>query len=179
MKQIDNTIPFGFHTNPSSWKKRIILLVLAAVGFFVALYLGLYELKMFPNVWEPFFGNGTNEVLHSSFSRSLPIPDGLLGAFGYLGDIILVSVGSQTRWKTKPWAVVLYSLLVWMMGLVSLFLIILQAFIVNAWCTLCLVSAALSLSMVWPVSLEFLATLHYLKSQKEKGNPVLEVVKGK
>ena len=168
MKQPANTIPFGFKTNPSLWKKRIILLILAAIGFCVALYLGLYELKMFPNVWEPFFGNGTNEVLHSSFSRSLPIPDGLLGAFGYLCDIILVSIGSETRWNSKPWVVILYSILVVMMGLVSIFLLILQAFILNAWCTLCLVSAALSLSMVWPVLLEFLASLHYLKSDKEK-----------
>lgn len=179
MKQIDSTIPFGFQENPSLWKKRRTLLVLAIVGFFIALYLGLYELKIFPNVWEPFFGNGTNEVLHSSFSRSLPIPDGLLGAFGYLCDIILVSIGTENRWKSKPWAVILYSLLIWMMGLVGLFLIIMQAFIIHAWCTLCLTSAALSLSMVWPVSLEFLATLHYLKSQKEKGNPLLEVVEGK
>ena len=168
MKQIDNTIPFGFQANPSSWKKRIILLILAAVGFCVALYLGLYELKMFPNVWEPFFGNGTNDVLHSSFSKSLPIPDGILGAFGYLCDIILVSIGSETRWKSKPWVVILYSILVVMMGLVSIFLLILQAFIVNAWCTLCLVSAALSLSMVWPVLLEFDATLHFLEKQKKK-----------
>lgn len=179
MSQIFDTIPPGFQSNPSSWTKRRTLLVLAIVGFFIALYLGLYELNVFPNVWEPFFGNGTKEVLHSSFSRSLPIPDGLLGAFGYLCDIILVSIGTESRWKSKPWAVILYSLLVWMMGLVSIFLLILQAFIVHAWCTLCLASAALSLSMVWPVSLEFLATLHYLKSQKEKGNPVLEVVEGK
>lgn len=166
--QTDNTIPPGFKTNPSLWRKRIVLLMLAVVGFFVALYLGLYELKLFPNVWEPFFGNGTNEVLNSSFSRSLPIPDGLLGAFGYLCDVILVSVGSETRWRSKPWSVILYSVLVIIMGLVSIFLLILQAFIVNAWCTLCLVSAALSLSMVWPVLMEFFATLHYLESQKKK-----------
>jgi uncharacterized membrane protein len=169
MKQFDNTIPFGFKTNPSLWKKRIILLILAAVGFCVALYLGLYELKMFPHVWEPFFGNGTNEVLRSSFSRSLPIPDGLLGAFGYLCDIILVSIGSEIRWKSKPWVVILYSILVVMMGLVSIFLLILQAFIVNAWCTLCLVSTALSLSMVIPVMHELSASLHYIKKEKRNG----------
>ncbi len=168
MKQFDSTIPPGYGANPSAWKKRAILLILAAVGFCVALYLGLYELKLFSNVWEPFFGNGTNEVLHSSFSRSLPVPDGLLGAFGYLCDIILVSIGSETRWQTKPWAVILYSILVVMMGLVSIFLLILQGFIVNSWCTLCLVSAALSLSMVWPVLSEFLATLHFLERKNEK-----------
>ena len=179
MIQENDIIPTGFKKNPSSWKKRIILLILAAIGFCVALYLGLYELKMFSNVWEPFFGNGTNEVLHSSFSKSLPIPDGLLGAFAYLCDIILVSIGSEKRWKTKPWAVILYSVLVLMMGLVSIFLLIFQAFIVKAWCTLCLTSAALSLSMVGPVFLEFLATLEYVKSQKENGAPVLKTVEGK
>ena len=41
--------------------------------------LALYQLGYFSEVWEPFFGNGSAEVLHSALSRVLPIPDAALG----------------------------------------------------------------------------------------------------
>ncbi len=175
----NSNIPPAYNSNPSSRKKRIPLLILALAGFSIALYLGLYQLKAFQNVWEPFFGNGTNAVLHSSISRSLPVPDALLGAFGYLGDVILVSFGNNVRWQTKPWIVILYSALVGVMGLVSIFLVIFQAFILHSWCTLCLVSAALSLGMIWPVSMEFFATFYFLQREKEKGIPLSKAVAGR
>ena len=162
----NNSIPYGQKSNPSSWSKRIFLLILAVVGFLIALYLGLYQLHVFQNVWEPFFGNGTDAVVKSSFSRSLPIPDGLIGAFGYLCDIVLVSIGDNIRWKTKPWVVILYSILVAMMGLVSILLIIIQPLVLHTWCTLCLASAILSLSMVLPVMHEFKASLQIIKREK-------------
>ena len=179
MEKTNDNIPQGFKSKPSSWEKRKALLILAVAGFFVALYLGLYELKVFETVWDPFFGSGTRNVLNSSFSRSLPIPDGILGAFGYLCDVILVSIGNESRWYASPWIVILYFLLVVLMALVSIFLIILQAFIVHAWCTLCLLSAVLSISMVYPVLTEFAATMHYLRHQKDSGKNVIQGIEGK
>ena len=164
----DRNIPPSFISNPSSWNKRLPLLLLAVAGFLIAFYLGLYQLHVFSNVWEPFFGNGTKKILTSSVSRSLAVPDGLLGAFAYLCDIVLVSIGNYIRWKTKPWVVILYSVVVGLMVLVSVFLVILQAFILDSWCTLCLTSAAISFSMIWPVSMEAVATVHFLQDQKEK-----------
>ena len=142
---------------------------MAIAGFLIALYLGLYQMHVLATVWEPFFGNGTNAVVKSSFSRSLPIPDGLIGAFGYLCDIILVSFGDGVRWKTKPWTVILYAILVAMMGLVSILLIILQPVVLHTWCTLCLASAILSLSMEIPVMSELRASIHYLNKEKRNG----------
>jgi len=173
---LDDTIPWGSSSNPSSWSKRIPLLILAIIGFLIAFYLGLYQLHVFQKVWEPFFGNGTNAVVKSSFSRSLPIPDGLIGAFGYLCDIILVSIGNSTRWKTKPWVVILYSILVAMMGFVSILLIIVQPVFLQTWCTLCLASAALSLSMVLPAMQELKATLHLIKT-KRSGETFWEAIR--
>ena len=164
---LDDTIPCGSQSNPSAWTKRIFLLVMAIAGFLIALYLGFYQLHIFATVWEPFFGNGTNAVVKSSFSQSLPIPDGLIGAIGYLCDIILVSIGDSVRWKTKPWAVILYSILVAMMGFVSILLIIAQPVFLHTFCTLCLVSAILSLGMVIPVMQELQASLHYIKKGNE------------
>lgn len=172
----NDTIPWGRTSNPSSWSKRTPLLLMAIAGFLIALYLGLYQLHVFSTVWEPFFGNGTNAVVKSSFSKSLPIPDGLIGAFGYLCDIILVSIGDGVRWKTKPWAVILYSILVAMMGFVSILLIIAQPVFLHTFCTLCLVSAILSLSMVIPVMHEFRATFHYIKKEKRNGKSFWDAV---
>lgn len=175
---LNDTIPFGSSSNPSSWSKRAPLLTMAIVGFLIALYLGLYQLHVFKTVWEPLFGNGTNAVVKSSFSRSLPIPDGLIGAFGYLCDIILVSIGNSTRWKTKPWAVILYSILIAMMGFVSILLIIAQPIFLQTWCTLCLVSAILSLSMVIPVMHELKATLQFIKKGKRNGKLFWKTIRG-
>jgi len=172
----NDTIPWGRTSNPSSWSKRTPLLVMAIAGFLIALYLGFYQMHVFKTVWEPFFGNGTNAVVKSSFSRSLPIPDGLIGAFGYLCDIILVSIGDGVRWKTKPWAVILYAILVAMMGLVSIALIILQPVVLHTWCTLCLASAILSLSMVIPVMSELRASMHYLNKEKRNGKSFWDAV---
>jgi uncharacterized membrane protein len=163
---LNDNIPNGSSSNPSSWRKRVSLLILASLGFLIALYLGLYQLHAFQNVWEPFFGNGTNAVVKSSFSRSLPIPDGLIGAFGYLCDIVLVSIGDRVRWKTKPWIVILYSILAGMMGLVSVLLIVLQPVVLHTWCTLCLASAILSLSMIIPVMHELKASLQVIRREK-------------
>ncbi len=173
---LDDTIPPGSSSNPSSWSKRTPLLIMAIAGFLIALYLGLYQLHFFSTVWEPFFGNGTNAVVKSSFSRSLPIPDGLIGAFGYLCDIILVSIGDSKRWKTKPWAVILYSILIAMMGFVSILLIIAQPVFLHTFCTLCLVSAILSLSMVIPVMQELRASLHFIKMKKRMGQSFWEAL---
>ena len=175
---LDDTLPVVKRSNPSAWSKRIVLLIMALAGFLIALYLGWYQLHIFATVWEPFFGNGTNAVVKSAFSRSLPIPDGLIGAFGYLCDIVLVSIGGITRWKTKPWIVILYSIIVVMMGLASILLIILQPALLHAWCTLCLISAALSLGMVIPVMDELRASIKYIRTEKSNGKTFWEAIKG-
>jgi biotin transporter BioY len=173
---LKDKIPTGYDANPSSWRKRAPLLVLAAAGFLIAFYLGLYQLHVFSKVWEPFFGNGTNAIVNSSFSRSLPVPDALLGAFGYLSDMILVSVGSENRWQSKPWIVILYAMLISLMGIVSVLLLILQPFVLHAWCTLCILSAILSLSMVVPAFIELVAALQYIKNEREKGKSIWKAV---
>lgn len=175
---LNDDIPAGSNSNPSAWSKRTPLLLMAILGFLIALYLGLYQLHVFPTVWEPFFGNGTNAVVKSSFSRSLPVPDGLLGAFAYFCDIVLVSIGNSIRWKTKPWVVILYSANVAVMGFVSILLIILQPVILHTWCTLCLASAALSLSMVLPAMQELMASWNQVKERREK-ETFLQAVMGK
>lgn len=169
---LQNNIPPGWSSNPSAWHQREPLLIGASCGFLIALYLGLYQLHVFSKVWEPFFGNGTKSVLTSSISRSLPIPDGLLGALGYLMDIITGFIGKEKRWETKPWIVIAFGMTVCLLGIVSILLLMLQPVLLHTWCTLCLASATISILIISPAMDEILASLQYLQRVKRSGKPM-------
>lgn len=99
----------------------------------------------------------------------MPIPDAALGAFGYLLDAVTGVIGGRQRWRTMPWIVVIFGLAVGPLGLVSVMLVIFQPVLFDAWCTLCLASAVISLVMIGPAMDEFLASLQYLKRQHAHG----------
>jgi len=145
------------------------MLVLAFVGFGVATYLALYQVGFFPSVWEPFFGNGSQIILHSSLSRLLPIPDAALGACGYALEILSGVIGGQGRWRTTPWIVLLFGLVVGLLGLGSVLLLIAQPVLFHAWCTLCLISALISICLVGLAKDEVLASLQHLKREHARG----------
>lgn len=169
---MQNEIPPGWDYNPSTWPQRLPLAVVAAVGLCIATYLGLYQLGVFETVWEPFFGPGSSKVLHSSISKTLPVPDALLGAFGYLMDAVTGVIGGELRWKTKPWIVIVFGVAVGPLGLVSILLVISQPVFLGAWCTLCLCSAVISVVMISPAMDELLASLQFLQRVKRSGNSV-------
>jgi uncharacterized membrane protein len=111
------------------------------VGLCTSLRLGLHQLGVLGAPWEPFFGSGTERVLHSSFSRALPVPDALLGAFAYAVEGVLLLICSRSR--SRGWQLA-YGTSAIGMALVGGALVAMQAAVVHAWCTLCLASAALS-----------------------------------
>ncbi len=172
-------IPPSWDYNPSAWSQRWPLIAIAFIGFQIALYLGLYQLDIIPTVWEPFFGNGSEKVLNSPISKALPVPDALLGAFSYLLDVITGAIGGSNRWKTKPWIVILFGIAVGPLGLVSVMLVIFQPVLVGAWCTLCIVTAIISVVMISPALDELLASLQYLQRVKQQGYSVWEAFRGK
>ena len=175
----NENIPPGWDYNPSSWPQRLPLVIIAVVGFFIALYLGLYQVKVLDTVWEPFFGDGTKKVLGYFESKGYSIPDALLGAFGYVLDVVTGIIGKTDRWKTKPWIVILFGIAVGPLGLVSVVLVIIQPVLVGAWCTLCIVTAIISVVMVSPAMDELLASFQYLQRVKRSGQSVWKAFWGK
>jgi uncharacterized membrane protein len=145
------------------------IIVLALIGFAVAAYLALYQWGTLATVWEPFFGAGSRVILNSKISHLLPIPDAALGAFGYLLDTVTGAVGRRNRWRTMPWIVIIFGLAVGPLGVVSIMLVIFQPVLFNAWCTLCLVSAVISVLMIGPAADEVLASLQHMKRVKRQG----------
>lgn len=127
-----------------------LLAALAIAGFLIASYLALYQLSVFQTAWEPLFGDGSRIILNSSVSRMLPVPDAAIGAAGYLAEAVCVSVRNRTR----AWVGHVYIALVIVFFLGSLALVALQWFYFHAWCTLCLISAVLSLVIAGIVSAE-------------------------
>jgi uncharacterized membrane protein len=165
-------LPPGWTYNPSSWKERGWIIAVGVVGFLLAGYLALYQVGVIGGVWEPWFGDGSRIVLHSSLSRVLPIPDAALGALAYLLDAVTGAIGGPDRWRKMPWMVMLFGIAVGPLGLVSILLVIAQPTILHAWCTLCLLSALLSLIMIGPAMDEVLASLQELRRTFEEGRSV-------
>lgn len=165
----ESNTPPGWDYNPAAWSERLPIVGLAVVGFLIASYLTLFQLEIISTVWEPFFGDGSKTVLTSYISNLLPVPDAALGAFGYLLDAVTGVVGGRKRWKTMPWIVVIFGLAVGPLGAISILLVIFQPVLFDAWCTLCLASAVISIVMIGPAMDEILASLQYLKRAHREG----------
>ncbi|NUS00059.1 MAG: vitamin K epoxide reductase [Kribbellaceae bacterium] len=150
---------------PSSWRRRVPVIVLSLMGFAVALTLTLFQVGVLDSVWDPFFGDGSRRVLTSSVSQALPIPDASLGAVAYLLEAILESLGGTNRWQDHPWIVAAAGLVAAGLGLAALALIATQALVVGAFCTLCLCSAAISLLVAGLVAPEAVAATRVLRAR--------------
>ena len=164
--------PPGWTYNPSSWPQRAPVIALGLVGFFISRYLTAYQLGHIDSAWDPFFGGsttGTEAVLDSDVSRMWPISDAGLGAVTYLLEVLSGFMGDRKRWRTMPWMVAMFGVLVVPLGIVSTVLIMLQPLAVGTWCTLCLVSAA-AMAVMIPLTLdEVVAMLQFMSQKKREG----------
>lgn len=165
-------IPPGWRYSPSSWIQRGPIIAMAFVGFFLSRYLTAYQLGHIPYPWDPFFGDGTRRVLESEVSRAWPIPDAGLGAVSYMLEALSGMMGGSNRWRTMPWMVLMFGVLVVPLGVVSVVLVILQPVAVGAWCTLCLLTAAAMLIMIAPAVDEVVATGQFLRGARREGKPL-------
>jgi hypothetical protein len=161
-----DAIPHPWSYNPSSWRQRIPIAGLAMVAFFIATYMGLYQWRLIGSVWDPVFGRQTQDVLDSNVSEQMRrwflMPDAIFGAIAYLGDAIFGLAGSTRRWQYRPWLVVIFGIDVIPLGVVSAVLVALQGTVVGAWCFLCLVTAVISLILVYMAYDEVWSCLLYL-----------------
>jgi uncharacterized membrane protein len=158
--------PRPWSYNPSSFKQRITIALVALPAALIALYLAFYQWRFTDTVWDPIFGVQSQAVLDSNVSHLMRewfvIPDAFLGFLAYLGDIIFALAGSQRRWQYRPWLVLIFGIDVIPLGIVSAVLVFLQAFVVGDWCTLCIVTAIISLILVILAVDEVWSTLIYL-----------------
>ena len=138
----------GWRYNPSAWSERIPVVVLGVIAMGFAGYLMAYQFDWVDSVWDPFFGDGTERVLTSDLSHLFPVPDALLGAGGYFIDAVFGVVGGTKRYKTLPWAVVIFGIGIIPFGLTSIFLGVAMPIMVGEGCTLCIANAVIAVVMI-------------------------------
>jgi len=177
-------VPPGWDFSPSSWFQRAPIILLAFIGFYISRYMTAYQLGHIDAVWDPFFGgyipqdgkNGTEEIITSSISKAWPVPDAGLGALTYLLEILTGMIGSNKRWRTMPWLVLLFGFMIIPLGAISITFIIIQPILLGTWCTLCLIAAAAMLIQI-PYSFdEIVATIEFLRRKAKVGKPWMKIL---
>ncbi|QDG49431.1 vitamin K epoxide reductase family protein [Persicimonas caeni] len=168
-------LPKGWSYNPSSWAQRSVMIGLGFLGWLVSRYLGAFQLGYIDHMWDPFFGEGSRKVLMSNMSHMWPISDAGLGAFSYTFEFLMGWMGAPSRWRTMPWMVTFFGILVIPLGLTHILLVISQPVIVGYWCTMCLLAAAIMLPMI-PLEVdEVIAMGQHVKRRVDAGEPFWRV----
>jgi nucleoside-diphosphate-sugar epimerase/uncharacterized membrane protein len=172
--------PPGWTYCPSTWAQRLPIIVMGVVGFLIARHLAAYQMGHIDSVWDPFFSgtggrNGTETIVTSDVSKAWPIPDGGLGAIAYMLEILMGAMGDKRRWRTMPWMVTFFGILVVPLGVVSIYFIIIQPIVIGTWCTLCLVAALAMLIMI-PFALDELVAMgQFLVWSRRAGESLLRM----
>ncbi len=172
-------IPPGWSYSPSTYLQRLPIIALGAFGFLIARSLTAYQLGHIGGVWEPFFAgissvvgkNGTEAIITSDVSKAWPIADAGLGGVAYVFEVLMGVMGDRRRWRTMPWMVAMFGIVVVPLGVISIYFIIIQPIVIGTWCTLCLATAVAMLVMI-PLSLDELVAMgQFLVQSHRRGEP--------
>ena len=123
-------------------RNRMGVAVVALLGIFVATYLLLYKLGAFGTL---LCGTGGCETVQNSpWAYFLGIPVAAWGLAGYLAILAVAMAGIQPRFADARW---ISNALLALTGIAlafSIYLSILEEFVIHAWCQWCIASAVLS-----------------------------------
>jgi len=174
------SIPPGWTYGPSTGAQRLPIAILGLIGLLISRMLTAYQLGHVDGVWEPFFSgsltdprNGTEEIITSDVSKAWPIPDAGLGAVSYTFEILMAVMGTRDRWRTMPWMVAFFGILVIPLGVVSIYFIIIQPIVIGTWSTPALIAGLAMLVMI-PFALdEVIAMGQFLQWARCQGKPLI------
>ena len=172
-------VPPGWSYSPSTWAQRLPIAALGLVGLIISRHLTAYQLGHIDAAWDPFFAgrpglNGTETVITSDMSRAWPIPDAGLGAVAYAMEILMAVMGGRARWRTMPWMVTFFGILVVPLGVVSAYFIIIQPIVIGTWSTPALIAGLAMLVMI-PFALDELVAMgQFLLWSRRVGKPLLK-----
>ena len=169
-------MPPGWSYSPSTYLQRLPIIAMGAIGLLISRHLAAYQLGHVEGAWEPLFPgtrgmNGTETIITSDVSKAWPIADAGLGAVAYMAEILMGAMGGRQRWRTMPWMVTMFGVLVVPLGVVSIYFIIIQPIVIGTWCTLCLLAGVAMLIMI-PYSLDELVAMgQFLAQSVRRGEP--------
>jgi hypothetical protein len=135
-------------------------------------YLAAYQLGYVARVWDPFFGfrQGVQQVLDSKMSHGWPISDAALGALSYTFEFLMGYMGGPARWRTMPWMVAFFGILVIPLGLTHIILVSSMPVAVGHWCAMCLLAALVMLPMIPLEADEVVAMGQHMIDAKRRGD---------
>lgn len=173
-------VPPGWTYCPSTGAQRLPVAALGLIGLLISRMLTAYQLGHVDHAWEPFFmgsptdpRNGTEEIITSDVSKAWPIPDAGLGAISYMIEILMAVMGTRARWRTMPWMVTFFGILVVPLGVVSIYFIVIQPIMIGTWSTPALIAALAMLIMI-PFALdELIAMGQFLVWSHRQGKPLI------
>ena len=174
------SIPPGWTYGPSTDAQRLPIAALGLIGLLIARMLTAYQLGHIDSAWEPFFGgspadprNGTEEIITSDVSKAWPIPDAGLGAISYVFEILMAVMGTRDRWRTMPWMVTFFGILVIPLGVISIYFVVIQPIVIGTWSTPALIAALAMLVMI-PFALdEVIAMGQFLHWSRCRGKSLI------
>lgn len=121
---------------------RMAISVVALIGVFVSTYLLLYKLGAFGTI---LCGTGGCEVVQNSpWAYFLDVPVAGWGLAGYLAILIVALAGTGARFADARWVSAGLLGLTGVALAFSIYLSILEEFVIGAWCQWCVVSAILA-----------------------------------
>jgi uncharacterized membrane protein len=164
-------VPPGWSYNPSTWLQRMPIAALGLLGLLISRYMAAYQMGHLDVVWDPFFPDGTRTVITSETSKAWPVPDSALGSVTYMLEVLMALMGDRRRWRTMPWMVLAFGVVVVPLGVVSIFFIIIQPIVIGTWCTLCLVAALAMLVMIPYAVDELIAMGQFMVYAHRQGKP--------
>lgn len=172
----ETDVPPGWTYSPSTYLQRMPIIALGCIGFVLARILTAYQLGHVGQVWEPFFAgyaanNGTEYIITSNVSKAWPVADGGVGALSYMAEILMGAMGGRARWRTMPWMVLLFGIVVVPLGVVSIYFVIIQPIVLGTYCTICLMAGLAMLIMI-PFALDELVAMgQFLVLNTRRGRP--------
>ena len=127
-------------------KHRMVTAMLSMVGLFVAIYLSLWKIGLMgPMVC----GTGSCEVVQTSeYAYLLGLPVAFYGVGGYLALVAVSLVGLQPRVASERGPTIALVILAGLGTAFAIYLTYLEAFVLQAWCRWCIVSALLITSVL-------------------------------
>lgn len=166
--------------DPSRLARRLPVLLLSLVGCGIATYLTLYQVGVLNSVFEPFFGQGSRKIIRESgITKALhPVPDAGLGALAYLVEACTELLGGAGRWRKAPWKALATGLVGCALFVAAIVLVICQAAVYHAFCTMCLASAVCSVIIFALVVPELAATGRHVWRQVSRGRGWVSAVRG-
>jgi len=137
---VSETYPAGASAAPPV-TRRMVIAVLALVGFFISVYLTLFKLGI---IGQLSCGSGSCDLVNlSAWGSFLGIPVAAWGVGYYASLFAIAFAGAHERWSAHPMVPRLLLLLAGWGLLFSAYLTYLELFVIHAICRWCVASAVI------------------------------------